>query len=310
MIYPVACLGVFSLLLLVFLYALHTEKSPVLIGTLLTGILASEIVFWWETGLGFGLLTLIFFGLSYYMISVMAKQNARRMKLLYSSPYEIADASLEDYPWLDADFYRTTSKELESLEFHHLGDWEETHLTKAWPNMQTMLRYYVNAENDIRCYFANIKMKRARDFVESGVNARMIEFVTEFSDGLILATNNAHGVNPVEEVEGSIIQQFPPLTPIETLLDKHEEKIDDICNERNVDVVLIRDKEDFLASARRGHAIYCKDRQKKGFFTDEEYRRIIASAGVSGDLAQKHLQAYRRQADKMKKELADEQGGL
>ncbi len=301
--FAMACLGIFVLLLLAFLYMLHTEKSPVWIGGLLTGIMVIEIGFWWENMFSFGLLMLNSFVLFGHMISVMAKQHVRRMKILFTNPYEVAEAFLEDYPWLDADFYRTTSKGLESFGFHHLGDWEELHATRALPNMQTMQRAYINAENDIQGLFANIRMKKPRDFVESGFNARMVEFVTEFSNGLILATDNTKGLNAFHEIEGSIIQHFPPSTSIETLLDAHENKIDEICSKQNLEVVLIFSKEDFQASARRGHAIYCKDRQKKGFITDEECRRICEFSGVKGDFMEKNVRAYRRHADRMKKEL-------
>ena len=288
------CVCLFLALLGAFLYTLYTEKSPTLVSQLLMGILAISIVFWWTTGFSLTALLALNGFLFLHMVSVSAKQEVKKQKIAFLSPFEFAEASLEDYTWLDPMFYQESRQELESFGFYVLLDGELLHLTRAWPNMRTFARFFVRLDDDICVLTTNIKTVKPRNRIESELNVRMVELRTEFSDGFILCTNNVKGINAIEDVEGFVNQQYPPTTPIKTLLEYHEKKRDEICEERDCDTIVIADKDGWLASCRRGHAINAKDRLTKGFVTDEEYRRIGTQWNIDADHVEKSLKEHRR----------------
>ncbi|MDR2706730.1 MAG: hypothetical protein LBC02_13195 [Planctomycetaceae bacterium] len=256
---------------------------------------------------GHGLLTMfVYFWIWDFLlkrfIKASAKEQLEKEWKLYSSDYETAPADPFEFMWLDLDYYDTKQRELESLGFQKVHDIELLPQTRAFPETRTFSRSFINIEQDIGADIIQIRMVKPKNMLERSVDVRMIIFATEFSDGTFLETHNTKGVNPITEVEGIVLQMFEPNTPLEDLLDAHEEKIETICETKNVEVILHRTVQELSAAGEREFLLFRKDRQKKGGFTEAENARsmhIFGNQNSDDAATQAYLSEYAKQARKI-----------
>jgi hypothetical protein len=246
-------------------------------------------------------------------IKALAKEQLEKEWKLYSSDYETALADPLEFTWLDLNFYDTKQRELESLGFQKVHDYEFISQTRAFPETRTFTRSFINTEQDIGADIVQIRMVKPKNMLERSVDIRTISFSSEFSDGTFLETHNTKGVNPIVEVDGIIFQMFEPNTPLEDLLDAHEEKIETICETKNVDVILFRTVQELSAAGEREFLLFRKDRQKKGAFVETENTQNVSlfvkkdsdEAGVKAFLSEYAKQA-RKIARKQRKKQENE----
>jgi hypothetical protein len=237
----------------------------------------------------------------------LAKEQLEKERKLYSSDFECVSADPLEFTWLDLNYYNTKQRELESLGFQKIGDFELLPQTRAFPETRTFSRKFINTEQDIEAAITHSRVVKPKNVFERSLDARIVEFSSEFSDGMFLETNNARGVSPIVEFGGIEMLMFEPTISLEKLLDVHEEKIEAICETKKVDVVVFRNASEQLAAAKREFLLICKDRQKKGGFTESENARIASYLKLNNDAGVKaYLSEYTRQARKRRKKQEDE----
>jgi hypothetical protein len=241
----------------------------------------------------------------------MVKAQLEAEWKLYSSDFECVSADPSEFTWLDLDYYDTTQRELESLGFQKVGDYELLPQTRAFPETRTFSRQFINEEQDIGALIINMRVVKPKNLFERSINRRIVEFSSEFSDGTILDTNNTRGVNPIVEIDGIELVMFKPTISLEKLLDAHEERMEAICETKEVDVVIFRNASEMLAANEREFLLFRKDRKEKGGFTEPEIAENVRI--VSSYLSNKddedgikiYLAEYNKQARKRRKKQED-----
>jgi hypothetical protein len=233
----------------------------------------------------------------------VVRQKRQKERELYSSNYETVTVDPFEFTWLNLDYYDTKQHELESLGFKKIGDYESLPHTKVFPEARFFIRIFNNIHCDIKVDVSQIHAVKPKNVFERIITLRIVEFVTEFSDGTFLNTNNALDTLTYD-VEGIVFRKFPPNTPIETLLDTHEEEIEKICETKNLKVILHRNAEELEAAGEREFILLCKDRQKKYEFTPEENtQHFTATQNINNDSATEIcLSEYNKQARKIERE--------
>jgi hypothetical protein len=223
-----------------------------------------SMVPWWGYILG----TLLVYGLIFTCQVVLhdkawTRRQRQKEQKLYSSDYEVVTVDPQAFTWLDLDYYDTKQRELESLGFEKIRDHESLSHTRAFPEIRFFSRTFNNVHYEISAEVLQVRIIKPKNVFEKMVDIRLVIFGTEFSDGTFLETTNGLDVNPVQDCEGIIIQQFPPNTSLETLLDIHENKVERICETKYLEVILHRNAEEVYAAGKREFLLLCKDRQKK-----------------------------------------------
>jgi hypothetical protein len=262
-------------------------------------------------------ITLIAYGFIWFLIrqfiKVMVKAQLEAEWKLYSSDFECVSADPSEFTWLDLDYYDTTQRELESLGFQKVGDYELLPQTRAFPETRTFSRQFINEEQDIGASIINMRVVKPKNLFERSINRRIVEFSSEFSDGTILDTNNTRGVNPIVEIDGIELVMFESTISLEKLLDAHEERMEAICETKEVDVVVFRNASEMLAANEREFLLFRKDRKEKGGFTESEIAENVrlASSYLISDKDDEegikiYLAEYNRQARKRRKKQEDE----
>jgi hypothetical protein len=232
----------------------------------------------------------------------LAKEQLDKEWMIYSSEYETVPADPNEFTWLDLNYYDTKQRELEALGFQKVRDTELLSQTRSFPETRTFNRSMLNTEQDIAADICQIRVVKPKNIQERSINVRTVSFNSEFSDGTFLETHNAKGAMPIEEINGIILQMFAPNTPLEDLLDAHEEKIETICETKNVEVVLRRTIQEFVAAAEREFRLFRNDRSEKGGFTEAENVRVMrffAKDTADEASTKAYLSEYAKQARKI-----------
>jgi Ca2+/Na+ antiporter len=231
---------------------------------------------WWGHILGtFFMYSLILIFQLVQSMKATVREHLKKEWKLFSSDYEVVTADLSEFTRLDLNYYKSTQRELESLGFKKIRDYESLPYTKAFPELRTFTRSFNNIDCDICGDVVQNFYVKPKKLIESIFDLRLVRFTTEFSDGTFLETTNGLGVNPIQDVEGFTIQQFLPDISLETLLNTHEEELENICETKKVDAVLHRTVEEVHATKKRKFLLLCKDRLKKRGLTTEECVQFI-----------------------------------
>ncbi|MDR1485692.1 MAG: hypothetical protein LBT09_12835 [Planctomycetaceae bacterium] len=245
-------------------------------------------------------------------IKALVKKQLEREWEFYSSDYETTLADPFEFTWLDLDYYDTKQHQLELLGFRKVHDIELLHQTRVFPETRTFTRELINADRDIGTDVIHLRFVKPKNRYERNFDIRYIIFVTEFSDGTFLETNNTKGVNPILEIDGITIQMFEPNTPLEKLLNAHNDTIESICEMRNVVTVFHQTDQELFEFAKRGFALFCKDRQKKGGLltkTKDAQNTIILTNGNDENNAgvEMFLSEYVKQTQKITQKQQEKQ---
>ncbi|MDR2644156.1 MAG: hypothetical protein LBC74_15345 [Planctomycetaceae bacterium] len=247
----------------------------------------------------------VYWFLSFIMIKqyikAMTKDQLEKEWQLYSSDFEPVLVDPLEFTWLDLDYYDTKQRELESLGFRKVHDFENLPQTRVFPEMRTFTRLLINTDRDIDADIVHIRIVKPKNILEINVDIRIVAFVSEFSDGTFLETHNTKGVNLIVNVDGIFMQMFEPDTPLEKLLNAHEEKVESICETKNVEVVVFHTDQELSASGEREFLLFRKDRQKKGGFIETENMQNRAIFNQRNEEAgtNSFLSEYAKQAEKL-----------
>ena len=289
-------LALFYGLVAVYLCILWTQCPISWAQWCLLPILGSLLAYWLFSGVRFYILLLVYGVILSFVFVRLATDDVARWNVFLTTEFDVTDVALDDYPQLDKTFYEEKTAELQSHGFRWLADWENQPQSKAFPELTTVCRCLVHADGTIAVGVGQLRFIRQKNDFEKTFDVRIIEFSTEFSDGLILNTADSQGIHPIESVEGIVLQQFPPGTATDRLLQHHRTKLEELLADGSRTVRCISDKHDLFAASYRAHEIFCQDRRQKGLLTDAEIERMTAQAGAGKNLTSSYLKAFRKQA--------------
>jgi hypothetical protein len=168
----------------------------------------------------------VYFWIWNFLTKQYTKAQAKE-RILYASDNETVLADPFEFTWLDLDYYDAKQRELESFGFQKIRDVEFLLETYVFPETRTFYRSFINTEQDIIAGISHLRMVKPKNTLERMIDIRIVTFVSEFSDGTFLNTNNnAKGVNPNMEINSVIMHTFESDTPLEELLEAHKKKME------------------------------------------------------------------------------------
>jgi hypothetical protein len=232
----------------------------------------------------------------------MAREQLKNELKLYSFDYESVIANPLEFTWLDLNYYDTKQHELESLGFQKIDDSEFLPLTKAFPDIRTFSRRFINAEQDIEASITQIRIKKPayeyENIQERLLNQRIVKFYSEFSDNTFIETDNTRLITPIKGIE---LLAFVPTISLEELLDAHEKKIETICETKNVNTIIHRNANEISEAAKRRFLSLGKYLNEKNNITELEFTRIRLIARKYGGynaVIKTYLAEYNEQVQK------------
>ncbi|MGL6195151.1 MAG: ankyrin repeat domain-containing protein [Thermoguttaceae bacterium] len=224
---------------------------------------------------------------------------------VFNSEYESVKVDASEFTWLDLEYYDKTEEELESLGFTKERDSEFLTHTKIFSEVRNFYRIMANEDFTVFASISNVRVVKLKNWMERQINVKLVEFTTCFSDNTFLITCNGLGVNPIGSFEGVEVCNMPQNTPLEDLLDAHEERCDEICETRHIGLIRLPTEELQQQYARFQFELLCRDKQRKGGFTVQELQQIIPNKTNKTDdeFADIYRKEYTRLAAKKAKEM-------
>ena len=140
---------------------------------------------------------------------------------VFSADYETATVSPADFPWLAESYYDSVQQELEALGFSKVRDAEHLPNSRVSPETRNFCRVLINVERNIGVAINQVRVVKPQNDEQRNVDVRCVEFTSEFSDGTFLITANTLGINNLENVEGIMVLNLLPDTPLNEVLDTH-----------------------------------------------------------------------------------------
>jgi hypothetical protein len=207
------------------------------------------------------------------------------MQQIYSPlTYEFVKAA--DFSHLDLKFYDQTQAVLEKHLFVLLADVETTSLRNA-----SMTRCFSRSlRSPDHCVIAAIWHGKAAWWLRlltfftaarKMMNARVVDFTTEFEDGSFVSTTNCPAVVNFDYPANLDVKSFPGRALLE-LGHLHYERLTAHGRSRGTCPRLIHSVQDDLDMGQRYHAAKAAARGPQGF-SREEFRRIAGDAQPSTD---------------------------
>jgi hypothetical protein len=240
-----------------------------------------------------------------YVKALAIEQLTRELKF-YSSDFEIAFVESCEFMWLNLDYYEAKQHELELLGFRKVCDFEFLPQTRAFPEMRSFVRLLINAEYNIKASIIQIRAAESKTMSVRRGEICMIDFISEFSDGVFLRTQNMKSVTPILEVNEIVIQSFESDVLLEELLYAHEKKIKSISDIKNVGVIFYRAVEEMFDSSKREFQLLCQARQRKSGLTETANEQNISNF-VNNDCEDAGVRAFLKEYTKQTKKITQEQ---
>lgn len=235
----------------------------------------------WQTLCIFILLGILFlaifgeFGLRLFK-KVMIRRGATKILDMalraWGTPHRWEVVNYLDYSQCDLGWYDDQRAVLQRLGFRHVADAVNRTLESVDNNSQpTFIRLLVSEDGAICGVLYHFRSL----VVDQPVEARVAEFVTEFSDGTFTMTTPTDNVDLTADVPG-IRRERPgfEMTTPERL--DHHRRIVALYLENHPDVTTVRlgDWSSILASMEREQGLKQRWRQSIGWLTEEEFRRF------------------------------------
>jgi hypothetical protein len=201
---------------------------------------------------------------------------------MLSAGYETAAVSPADFPWLDESYYDSVQQELESLGFHKVHDEEHIHASRLMPETRYFYRTLINAERNISAIITQIRVVEPKTDEQKHIDVRTVEFSSEFPDGTFVTTANALSQAAIANIDGFILNFFPPSTPTSELLNLHKMmmQVHQHTSARSEPCIFATD-DDLESAGKRQQSLMRADRQKRlqalkaGTHTEEPDEELI-----------------------------------
>jgi tetratricopeptide (TPR) repeat protein len=188
----------------------------------------------------------------------------------------------KEYPSHQRAFAASSEKKLRKLGFTKLGDYDPVHLSLTLAKKQ-MLSIYVREDGHVTAAVYSIKPKWPGFLgwllmLVKGQyrTANVVELETAFSDGTVLSTNNAGGINPYGQGPHFLQEKLARGMAPAILLERHEARVKmHAASHPRQSIRLLQSIED--VSAQQALQVVAKNayRRSIGFVSDDELRAMM-----------------------------------
>jgi len=232
-----------------------------------------------------------------------AKKIIRLQKSLYEGRHEFRDVSPSEFPFLDLGFYDSKRDRLEKQGFRHMGDIEDVTAQKAVPSVKAFIRVMLSGDGAIVAGIYHARMFGRMRFMQSlgaltpDDKMKVVDFETEFTNGLFLVTSNTEGTDRTGDVKGIVRIQRPPETPLEQIYRLHLDNLGDILEKYpDMQPVRLSNMKDIMESSHRIQEMKNAHKRSIGYMNAEELKRIATPSlkGVA-DLTAREIERLKRE---------------
>jgi len=196
--------------------------------------------------------------------------------------HEFRHVSPETFSHLDYDFYRRATASLQQLGFKILDDLENVTLARPLAGTVSFTRVLVDGDGTTIAGVRHFKPRNA-----SANEKRVIEFLSEFSDGSFVVTNN-EGKSTVSDVLPGLTTIYcSSTTPLEEILRVH--RVAALGKNTSTPPPLptrIRDTQDYIQLQHRLHAAACQREKANNF------KRLTPREAVARNIIAVHQALY------------------
>lgn len=225
----------------------------------------------------------------------------------YMSAPEFRRGNIAEYQDYDLEFYDGMTNELESLGFHHVGDFEDVVQSRIFPEFRTIYRRFLDAKNLDSACISNI-----RNWDEKGnviLNVKKYEFGVRFTNDVTLSTTNAGEAAKLYDDTGPylILNIHPDNTEIPVLLAHHKKHVERyLVQNPGLETTALGTPELLEAAMVRNKLLMSEDRLRKGLFTDSEIDRRFTMFGygdIDPDIVKRFVEIWKEEHHAVREEL-------
>lgn len=196
---------------------------------------------------GFGWLEwdmIVYFGVAYLVTNFVWKK-ARRRKNATKLNWETLGHFANDFEWkrvelssiqdVDPDYYDQVTKELGELGYQKMADVEYLHVSKAHPEMQTVVRLFVIGHGQISAAAYHARVAGRQGFLARLVlgkrEFRVVDFQTAMSDGSFVLTSNAGDMLALTSAHEIKKCSLGEVIPLKVHQEQHIARVKQFCSE-------------------------------------------------------------------------------
>ncbi|MBN1764789.1 MAG: site-2 protease family protein [Sedimentisphaerales bacterium] len=236
------------------------------------------------------LLLLLFSGMALFGRNRFLKKRKQKtaekiitdLQKVYMNPLETRELfSLDEFSYLDLEYYRRTEALLKDKGFVKLGDVEVISLSKVYPRLRTFQRLLINKEGIVSAAIYHSKPRGWWGKIKyrgTDTNVRVLELNTEFIDGTFISTSNApRRAGAIDNGPGIAEKYYPDIKDIDELLEKHQQDLKAYMElHPQARPVLIHSLKESIASGDRAQTIRIEYRKSlPEIISKKEFERMI-----------------------------------
>ena len=256
---------------------------------------------WAMLGLGLGFLFWVF----HY-----GNRRAPRalVRALFLPDHEYRSASVENFPWLDREFYDANRNILAAGGYRFLGDMEDATVNRGFTNPRTFQRYMASEDGTVVIQFLHIRLRWRQRMFMRGSSPYIIGFTVEAEDGRLFQTVHAEHLPELLAPPPEFFRLLfsAPFSAAAACIAFQERYARFRLEHPDFRPRAIRTPEELIASLRRHDALVARHRRQIGSITPEEAIRLGASPKIAA-----HIVKQRRKLDaEVLAELAAEEASV
>lgn len=196
---------------------------------------------------------------------------------VFQEKHDYVPTRLDAYPELDRGFYEEATRAFQARGFTHLGDLEDTTITKANPARRTCVRVFVGEGGRVTGAIYHFRLRGLeRLFQWIGLIPRrlkVIDLETEFHNGVFIGTTNAPTGH--ELTNGPrVLMRYLKRWDFARLLKAHNDRVTEYLLANNARAVLLGSMESVIASQQRMNFLKAAHRRSLGGVSREELRAL------------------------------------
>jgi hypothetical protein len=179
------------------------------------------------------------------------------------------------YLHLSMRFYDSTQKQLESLGFERVVDFEDVTLRTNIPNPRTFIRMFVNREKNVCAGIYHVKPIFPWNLVLPlmGIKSKVIDFVTTYPNGATIETTNLP--SKIENSNPEIIKKyFRPGSSLTELLDFHLENVS-TYGFTNIETICVDSLDKFVDYQRMQYKATLTHLERVGWITIDYLYKLV-----------------------------------
>ena len=203
-------------------------------------------------------------------------------QLAQESEPNYVPADPKEFPSHQRKFAAAMHRKLSSLGFDKLGDFDPVHLSVTL-NKKQMLAIYTRQDGHCTVSVFSIKPKwpgfrgwLTMLFKGQWKTADIVEMETAFSNGTVISTSNAGGINPYGQGPHFLQEKMAPRTPPAAIVEKHDARVKmHAAAHPRLAMRAIRTIDEVMAQQAQQVTAKNAYRRSIGFVSDEELRAMM-----------------------------------